>query len=68
MDWVLHDRTATVANHTHNLLLVVIYCLGAPCLAFLHRMARGGNLRCEHLLSYWMMLHLLYLEIRRRYC
>ena len=67
MDLVL-NRTATMAQHAHNLLLVVINCLSAACLSFLQRMVVGrGDLRCQHLLRYWMMLHRLHLEIRWRY-
>ena len=68
MDLVLH-RTATMAQHAHDLLLVVINCLSAACLSFLQRMVDGrGDLRCQHFVSYWMRLHRLYLEIRWRYC
>ena len=70
MDWVLHYRTSNMAHHINNLLLVVIHCFSTTSLAFLHRMmVRGrGDLRCQHLLSHWMMLHWLHLEIRWRYC
>ena len=67
MDWVLHDGTANMANHTYNLLLVVINCLGAACFSFLHWMVRRGDLWSQHLLN-WMMVYWLHLEIRRRYC
>ena len=67
MDWVLHDGTANMANHIHDLLLVVINCLGAARLSFFHSMVRRGNLRSQHLLN-WMMVYWLHLQIRRRYC
>ena len=69
MDLVLDDRTANMAHHAYDLLLVVIHCLCTSCLAFLHRMVRlGSDLRCEHLLRHWLMLHWLHLEIRGRNC